>query len=234
MLTLFTMHGSSAVRCFSPFAYKAEALLALSGADYQLEYVGDFSTLPNGKIPVLKDGKKLIADSELIKAYLVEHFSLDIDRTLTAEQQAIAQAFRVMLEERTYWAGVYARFLDPAGEDFVLNEMFGGVPVEVKTEIVKAMRETLRQEMVGHGIGRHSKAQIYAFAQADVEAVLQFMGDKDFFFGNEPTTIDATIASLFANWLAGDFDWALGNFIKTQPQIAEYVKRFERVVFGGK
>ncbi|OOR89455.1 hypothetical protein B0181_07205 [Moraxella caviae] len=137
-----------------------------------------------------------------------------------------------MLEERTYWAGVYAHFLDPAGEDFVLNEMFGGVPVEVKTEIVKAMRKNVRQEMIGHGIGRHSKAQIYAFAQADVEAVLQFMGDKDFFFGSEPTTIDATIAGLFANWLACDFDWALKDFIKAQPQIAEYMKRFGCAVFG--
>ncbi|MDO5639209.1 MAG: glutathione S-transferase family protein, partial [Neisseria sp.] len=210
----------------------AEALLAMSGAKYELDYVADFSKMPKGKVPVLQDGERLIADSELIKAYLSEHYSLDIDRTLTAEQQAVGRAFRVMLEERTYWAGVYARFLDVAGEAFLMNEMLGGAPSEMKPAIAAAMRENVRSEMHGHGLGRHSTEQIYTFAIADIDAVLAYLGDKPFFFGDTPTTIDATIAGLFANWLASDFDWAVGDYLKTKPQVVEYVARFEKVVFA--
>ncbi|MDO5638982.1 MAG: Tom37 metaxin N-terminal-like domain-containing protein [Neisseria sp.] len=105
MLKLFTTPGNAKSRSFSPFAYKAEALLAMSGAKYELDYVADFSKMPKGKVPVLQDGERLIADSELIKAYLSEHYSLNADRTLSAEQQAVGRAFQVMLEERTYWAG---------------------------------------------------------------------------------------------------------------------------------
>ncbi|TNH04368.1 glutathione S-transferase family protein [Testudinibacter sp. TR-2022] len=232
MLKLYTIPGAANCRSFSLFAYKAEALLALSGADYTLEYIADFSKMPRGKVPVLQDGETLIADSELIKAHLERHFSLDIDRTLTAEQQAVGRAFRVMLEERSYWANVYSRFIDPAGNDFLRNQMLGGVPEEMKDGIAATMRENVRTQMHGHGIGRHTPAQIYAFAQADIDAVLAYMGDKPFFFGSEPTSIDATLAGLFANWLVSDFDWPLRDYLHTRPQIADYVQRFERVVFG--
>ncbi|TNG92891.1 glutathione S-transferase family protein [Pasteurellaceae bacterium USgator11] len=232
MLKLYTTPGTANCRSFSPFAYKAEALLALSEADYTLEYLTDFSNMPNGKVPVLQHGERLIADSELIKAYLAQHFALDIDRTLMPEQQSIGHAFRVMLEERTYWAGVYSRFIDPAGEHFLMNTMLGGAPEEMRAAIAAAMRENVRQEMHGHGIGRHSQAQIYAFAQADIEALLGYMGDNAFFFGNEPTGIDATIAGLFANWRVNSFDSALSDYLNTRPQIADYVQRFEQVVFG--
>lgn len=208
------------------------AIVGVVGADYQLEYVGDFSQMPKGKVPVLKDGDTLIADSECIKSYLITHFSLENDRTLSEEQQAIGQAFRVMLEERTYWAGVYARFLDPAGEDFLFNQMLAGVPAEMKSQIAKAMRENVYQEMHGHGIGRHSAEQIYAFAQQDISALLHYLGDKPFFFGQTPTTIDCSIVGILANFLANDFAWALGNYLQSQPQVAAYVKRFEQVVFG--
>ncbi|MGV6987713.1 glutathione S-transferase family protein [Testudinibacter sp. P80/BLE/0925] len=233
MLKLFTVPGNVKSRSFSPFAYKAEALLALAGVDYRLEYVADFSQMPKGKVPVLQDGETLIADSELIKAYLSEHFSLNADRTLSVEQHAVGRAFRVMLEERTYWAGVYARFLDPAGDDFLLKQILGGAPSEMKPVIAAAMRENVRNEMHGHGIGRHSAAQIYAFAIGDIEAVLTYLGDKPFFFGNTPTTIDATIAGLFSNWLSNDFAWAVGDYLRSKPQVAEYVARFEKMVFGG-
>ncbi|KAE9528985.1 glutathione S-transferase family protein [Testudinibacter aquarius] len=232
MFKFFTVPGNANSRSFSPFAYKAEALLVMSGVAYELEYVADFSKMPKGKVPVLQDGEQLIADSELIKAHLVQHYSLDIDRTLSAEQQAVGRAFRVMLEERTYWAGVYARFLDPAGDAFLLNEMLGGAPAEMKPAIAAAMRENVRNEMHGHGLGRHSAEQIYAFAIADIEAVLNYLGDKPFFFGDMPTTIDATLAGLFANWLASDFDWAVGDYLQTKPQVAAYVARFEQSVFG--
>ncbi|MDO5651499.1 MAG: glutathione S-transferase C-terminal domain-containing protein, partial [Moraxella sp.] len=115
---------------------------------------------------------------------------------------------------------------------FLLNQMLGGAPAEIKPAIAAAMRENARNELHGHGIGRHSAEQIYAFAIADIAAVLEYLGDKPFFFGDTPTTIDATIAGLFANALANNFDWAVGDYLQTKPQVAEYVARFEAAVFA--
>ncbi|OOR93176.1 hypothetical protein B0181_00595 [Moraxella caviae] len=232
MLKLYSFAGSKDLRSFSPFAYKAEALLALSGVAYEREDVGDFATMPKGKVPVLQADDHQIADSELIKQYLCEHHGLAADDTLTAEQQAIAHALRVMLEERTYWALVYSRFCDPEGKGFVFETMLAGAPTEAKATIYEQLQEKIRKQTFEHGIGRHDTAQIYAFAIADIQAVLTFLGDKAFLFGDTPTTTDATCVAIFANLLANRFDCPLSQFVQNEPKIAQYVKRFEQKVFG--
>ncbi|MDK7075517.1 Tom37 metaxin N-terminal-like domain-containing protein, partial [Lactobacillus gasseri] len=89
---------------------KTEAMLRLSGLDFEKEYVADLSKMPKGKVPVLQDGENLIPDSSLIQRYLTETYGIDLDKHLTTEQKAIAEAFRRMTEEHLYWTGVYNRF----------------------------------------------------------------------------------------------------------------------------
>ena len=102
MLKLFTLPGEGKIRSSSPFAWKTEAMLRLSGLDFEKEYVADLSKMPKGKVPVLQDGEKLILDSSLIQRYLTETYGIDLDKHLTPEQKAIAEAFRRMTEEHLY------------------------------------------------------------------------------------------------------------------------------------
>ncbi len=89
MLKLFTLPGEGKIRSPSPFAWKTEAMLRLSGLDFEKEYVADLSKMPKGKVPVLQDGEKLIPDSSLIQRYLTETYGIDLDKHLTPEQKAI-------------------------------------------------------------------------------------------------------------------------------------------------
>lgn len=41
MLKLFTLPGEGKIRSSSPFAWKTEAMLRLSGLDFEKEYVAD-------------------------------------------------------------------------------------------------------------------------------------------------------------------------------------------------
>ncbi|TNH11683.1 hypothetical protein FHQ26_02300 [Testudinibacter sp. TR-2022] len=74
-----------------------------------------------------------------------------------------------------------------------MNTMLGGAPEEMRGAI--------------------------AAAQADIEALLGYMGDNAFFFGNKPTGIDATIAGLFANWLVNNVDSALSDYLNTAHRL---------------
>ena len=56
MLKLFTLPGEGKIRSSSPFAWKTEAMLRLSGLDFEKEYVADLGKMPKGKVPVLQDG----------------------------------------------------------------------------------------------------------------------------------------------------------------------------------
>ena len=52
----------------SPFCVKAMCLLALAEAEWRPVVVNDPRRMPHGKLPVLRDGERLIPDSEAIRA----------------------------------------------------------------------------------------------------------------------------------------------------------------------
>lgn len=232
MYILYSVPGSEKARSLSPFAWKAEALLKLSGKPYRVEFVADLSKMPNGKVPVLQDGEQQIADSSLIQRYLEQKGDLALDHTLSAEQKAVAEAFRRMAEEHLYWVGVYARMVDPAGEAFVRNAMLAGLPQEVQDQVMTQLREGSRQQMHGHGIGRHCAEQIYAFGCQDVQAIADYLADKPFFFGDAIHSIDCVLATAIAGFLANPFSNPLTDYVRRLPNLVAYAERFNQTVFG--
>lgn len=232
MYILYSAQGTQKARSLSPFAWKAEALLKLSQQPYKVEFVTDFTQMPNGKIPVLQDGEQWIADSSLIQHYLEQKGELTLDQGLSAEQKAIAEAFRRMTEEHLYWIGVYARMVDQAGESFVRNAILAGLPQEVQDQAMTRLREGARQQMHSHGIGRHSTEQIYTFGCQDVKAISDYLSDKPFFFGEKIHSIDCVLATAIAGYLANDFSNPLTDYVQTLPNLAAYAERFDQAVFG--
>lgn len=146
MLKLFTLPGEGKIRSSSPFAWKTEAMLRLSGLDFEKEYVADLSKMPKGKVPVLQDGEKLIPDSSLIQRYLTETYGIDLDKHLTPEQKAIAEAFRRMTEEHLYWMGVYNRFVDPLSKPFMMKAMFDGMRPNKPKRFLLCYRKTRKKK----------------------------------------------------------------------------------------
>ncbi|WP_373741445.1 glutathione S-transferase family protein [Neisseria sp.] len=233
MFTLYSSPGTADARSLSPFAWKAEALLKLSGKPYQVEYPADFSDMPYGKVPVLKDGGKLIPDSSLIQQYLEQHYGLDVDGHLTAEQKAIAQAFRRMTEEHLYWTNVYARWLTAEGKSFLMKNVFAALPEEVREPAFAQIAEKSRRQLDMHGIGKHPQEQIYAFGCADIEAISTYLGGKDFFFGDKISSLDCAVAPVVAGFLDNDFATPMSDLIRSMPNLSAYVERFDKAVFGG-
>ena len=232
MLKLFTFPGAGSVRSSSPFAWKAEALLRLSGLDFEKEYVADFSKMPKGKVPVLQDVEKLIADSTHIQRYLKNQYSVDLDRALTAEQKAIAEAFRRMTEEHLYWTGVYNRFIDPIGKPFMMKAMFDGMPTEQAEAIFAQLQANVSAQMHGHGIGRHSLEEVYQFGYTDLDAISDYLGEKAFFFGDTLTSVDLSIAPVVAGLILTPIDTQIALYARSKANLVGYIERFDKAVFG--
>ena len=79
MITLYTFGPSWGLPDPSPFVMKAEMLLKLAGVPYQTDTRG-FGKAPKGKLPYLRDGETVVADSTLIRLYLEKQYSIDFDR----------------------------------------------------------------------------------------------------------------------------------------------------------
>ncbi len=65
--------------------------------------------------------------------------------------------------------------------------------------------QKVRRNMSGHGIGRHSREEIIALGNEDVDAIAAVLGDKPWFLGSSPTGADATIWPFVASVLCPYF-----------------------------
>ncbi|MBF0784242.1 glutathione S-transferase family protein [Muribacter muris] len=231
MLKLFTLPGKGTIHSSSPFAWKIEALLRLTGADFEKEYVADFSQMPKGKVPVLQDGEELIADSHFISAYLQAKYRVNLDHTLSVEQKAIGHAFSRMAEEHLYWSGVYNRFIDPIGKTFIIQAMFDGMPSEQAEEIFTALQSKVMSQMQGHGIGLHNLAEVYQLASADLDAISDYLGEKNYLFGDEITSADVAIVPVVASLIQTPIETKIAQYARSKANLVAYVERFDKSVF---
>src|SRR2546422_871370 len=80
-------------------------------------------------------------------------------------------------------------------EDFA---HYGYGPAEFEA-VAAQVRDVMRTELHGHGLGRHSRQEVYALGKADLTALSSYLEEKPYFLGKEPTALDATAYGFLAN-----------------------------------
>lgn len=229
MLKLLVFPPALGVRNASPFCLKAQALLAMSRLPHRLEQAFPFKG-PRGKLPVLIDGDTIIPDSALIQRHLALRHGVEFDQGLSPAQLGEAHPYRRLAEEHLYWVIVYSRFVDHA--EMTRAAFFAGIPWPARRLVFRAARAGILAEMRGHGIGRHDPADIYAFGAADLDAIAARLGDRPFFFGDRPTSIDASLYGVLANIVAPPMETPLKAAALRHRALAPYVTRCDAAFFG--
>ena len=201
----------------SPFCMKVETLLRMAGLDYETQVVKDPSKLPKGKAPMIVDGDTSVADSSFIAKYLESKHGADFNAGLSDEQKATAHMVQVMLEERTYWALAYSRWMDEDNWEGVKDVYFGRIPMPMRMAVAKLAKKSMNRNLEGH--------EIYGLAISDIQTLGVVMGDKPFVMGDEPTLVDATVYALLANALVKGVDSPLKVEVQKNPAFKAYVDR---------
>ncbi|KAH7680165.1 failed axon connections protein [Aphelenchoides avenae] len=128
--------------------------------------------------------------------FLVKIFNLPIDGNLNTRERAESRAFHKLLEESLFRAIVYDRCRDNA---WLYTEKGWGAQFHgVKKFIVEkiASKFSLRKMkgiLNAQGMGRNSPDEVDEIFRKDLIALSAFLGDKPYFFGDRPSTIDATL-----------------------------------------
>lgn len=216
----------------SPFCLKLETWLRMAGLPYENVYTINPRSAPKGKLPCIEDQGRVIADSGLIVDYLTETYGVRLDAELTPEQRAAALAWQRLFEEHLYWANVHARWADPAGWRVAGPGFFGHLPWPVRPLVAAVARRGLVSQLYGHGLGRHRPEEIYRLGCDDIDAAAAFLGDKPYFLGTGPTTIDAVAYGFLANILLVDLDSPLRRCALSHPNLDAYCRRIRDRYFG--
>lgn len=218
----------------SPFCMKVETYLRMAELPYECPRGADLRKAPKGKMPYLEDEGAVVADSTFIIDYLKRKYGDPLDSHLGSAERAAALACQRMLEENTYWAVLYFRWIDEAGWRLTREAFFDWMKPPLRWIVPAVARRTVRRELHGQGMGRHTRDEIGAIGKKDLTAAADFLGDKAFFLGAQPSSLDATAYAFLANVLSVPVESPLKAHAQQYPQLEAYCRRMKKRYYGDK
>lgn len=214
----------------SPFCMKGIILMEMSGLPYT-RVRGNLQKAPKGKLPVLRDGEMMVPDTSFIRMHLERTHGIDFDKGLSAEQRGVAWAVEKMLEDHMYWLVVQERWANPANFDRGPRRFFDPIPAPLRPLVVAMIKRKIRNNLHGHGIGRHTDADRLELARRALGSLADILGDKPYLGGTEPCGGDATLGAFMIAGLCDVFDSPVRGVLQEHANLVAYASRMRERYF---
>lgn len=224
MITLYGTGRRWGLPDASPFVTKAEVLLKMAGLPYETKAVTPREG-PKHKVPFIRDGGKVIADSTFIRFHLEDTYGILFDRGLTDVQKATAWAVEKMCEDHLYWAVLETRWCEDGNFRKGPREFFSEAPAPLRAVLARLIRGKIRRDLYGQGMGRHSRKDIETLAKCDISALSVLIGDKPWLMGDAPCGADATVFAFVAGGLCPLFDTPIRTAAEAHANLVAYRDR---------
>ncbi|KAA0197108.1 hypothetical protein HAZT_HAZT005279 [Hyalella azteca] len=154
----------------TPFAVKLESFFRLAKIDYKNDYEEPMG--PKNKVPWITINGEDISDSEIIIDRLQQMFNIHPDASVPLEENAVATAMRIMMEEHFYWGLVSWRYDEDA-----MNGLFKVFKLPLlQRHLIKSYRGRVQRMLYNQGTGRHSFEEVHSFMKKDLEALSVYIG----------------------------------------------------------
>ncbi|RVE51533.1 hypothetical protein evm_003803 [Chilo suppressalis] len=157
-----------------------------------------------GQLPFVELNGEEIADSAFIIKDLSEKYNKDLDAALTPEQRVVAHAMISMIENHLSWVILWwrAKYPDSVIKGYQVNlqnALNTSLPNPILNFFYKLTsgRKGMKKAKA-HGIGVHSQEEIIEFGKNDLRVLSDYLSDRPFFFGDEPTLLDVVAFSNLA------------------------------------
>jgi len=221
---LFQFSRTANIPSPSPFCLKVETWLRMAGIKYEnVDHKLKFRS-NKGQLPFVELNGEEIADSAVIIKEVGRNFNTDLDSHLSSEQRNVAHASITMLENHFHWVDVWWRTKNPdamlQGYKIDLQNFVGSkLPASILKLVYRfTFKRRGLKKVRATGIGVHSPEEIIQMGKDDLQVLTDMLGDKPFFFGEEPTSLDVVCFSHIAQLAAVDKevvhplrDWLLEN-----------------------
>jgi glutathione S-transferase len=231
MIKLYQFARTWDIPNLSQFCVKVETYLRMTKLPYQI-----IETLPlkapRGKLPYIEDNDQKISDSRTILKYLKKTYGDTLDLHLSLEEKANATAYQRLLEEHLYWIGMFSRWRY-SDSNWQTNKqaIFGVLPPLIRDIAASIYRKRINSQITGHGIGRLGADEIFDLAKDDIDSLIGFLGNKKYFLGDQPTSLDASAFGILINTLGCPIESPLKNYALRQANLKSYCQRMQGEFF---
>ena len=229
-IKLFQFPRMFAIPNLSPFCCKLETWLRIAQIPYEVVDTPDPRKGPKGKLPFIEDAGLRIGDTSLIVDYLAKTRGVDPDAHLDASQRAIGLLVQRTLEEHYAFVTLYTHFIRADGWRHT-RASFDSVPPIVRALVANMVRGRMRKILWMQGVLRNSDEDIIEAGLRDWRAVLPVMGEGPFFFGDEPSGIDAIVFAALATTVLTPIESPIRDFLRSQPACVAYAERMRARYF---
>lgn len=211
----------------SPFCGKLETYLRMSGTPYRAAAANPLKA-PKGKVPFVELDGERIGDSQLIIERLEERLArtgkTPLDASLSPRERALGRSIRRMLEEGTYFTGVYLRWWTDGGFAHLQRELGRVMPAPFRL-MLPVIRRKVKKALLAQGTARHSFDEIRAMAIADFRACADLLGEQPFLLGDAPHVVDCTLYPFLEGQLRFPNDSPVKQAIAGMPNLVAYRDR---------
>merc|ERR1712088_794049 len=197
MVYAFQFDRTAMVPSISPACLKLETWLKLNGIKF--ENVDHNSKLRSkrGLLPFVELNGEEIADSEVIIKQLTAKYNKDDPAAnLSAEQKNVQHAMVTMVENHLQWTIMHWRVGSSdnmiKGYHIDLRKMMGTqMPVGLLNLAFKwtMIRKGIKKVKAA-GFAGYTAEEIEQFAKDDLKVLSDLLGEKQFFFGDDPNHLD--------------------------------------------
>merc|ERR1711983_106578 len=242
---VYQFDRTSQVPSISPACLKVETWLKLNGIKY--ENINHNSKLRSkrGMLPFVELNGEEIADSEIIIKTLSTKFNKDDPASnLSAEQKNVQHAMVTMVENHLQWAIMHWRVSSAdnmiKGYHTDLQRMMGTkMPAGLLALVFKhTMLRKGMKKVKAAGFAGYTAEEIESYAKDDLKVLSELLGEKQFFFGDDPNYLDLVAFSHIALVLGVDngengVECPLKEFInETCPNLLGLVTRMGDRAWG--
>jgi glutathione S-transferase len=219
-----------AIPNLSPFCCKLETWLRIAGVPYEVVDMPDPRKAPKRKLPFIEDAGVRIADTSIIVRHLTAARGVDPDAHLDPSQRAIALVVQRTLEEHYAFVVAFTHLVREEGLRHT-SSRFQAVPALIRPLVSRAVHRRIQRVLAVQGVGRHTEEEIVASGVQDWRAVLAFMSDGPFFFGEQPTGVDAIVFGFLATSIMTPIESPISEYLKARPEVVAYAERMRARFF---
>lgn len=174
----------------APFPLKLETWLRMAKIPHDVVVENNAGKGPKKKTPWIEDRDVRMGDSELVIEHLKAKHGVDLDAGLSAAERGLATAIHRMFEEHYHQAFEHQLFFGKGGPER-MTEMLLTLPALARPLVRAIFSRALEKQLHARGVSRHGEDTLVAMGKADLDAASALLGDKEFFLGSEPRTVDA-------------------------------------------
>lgn len=194
-LNLFTWGPRWEFPSFDPFCLATETVLRFAEASFGVNVCYNPRVSPNGELPILADQDQVFVTTAGILKHLKEK-GIDLDGNLTAVQRAESLAYSTLVEDRLHDSLLFLWWMEDENTKKMILPLYRkslSFPWNyiLPDQIQKRVKQRLSYLKEKNDVDYIN--EVYLSAREIYQSLSVKLGEKPFFFGDEPSNLDAIV-----------------------------------------